>query len=43
MALPFHSNHDPLRAFRKLLWIVFALALLAAGGTIGFHVIEGWS
>lgn len=43
MALPFHSNHDPLRAFRKLLWIVLALALLSAGGTIGFHVIEGWS
>lgn len=32
-----------LRSFRKVLWIGFALLLLSAIGTIGFHEIEGWS
>lgn len=29
--------------FRNLRWIALALAVLFALGTIGFHVIEGWS
>jgi voltage-gated potassium channel len=32
-----------LRTFRKVLWIGFALIVLSAIGTVGFHVIEGWS
>ena len=43
MALPFPSSRDPLRAFRKLLWIGLALLILSAIGTIGFHEIESWS
>jgi voltage-gated potassium channel len=31
------------RTFRRVLWIGFALLILSAIGTIGFHVIEGWS
>ena len=31
------------RTFRKVLWIGFALLVLSAIGTVGFHVIEGWS
>ena len=34
---------NPLKTFRKVLWIGFALIILSAIGTIGFHVIEGWS
>src|SRR4051812_9070257 len=34
---------NPLRTFRKVLWIGLALLILSAIGTIGFHRIEGWS
>jgi len=34
---------NPLKPFRKVLWIGFALLVLSAIGTIGFHEIEGWS
>jgi voltage-gated potassium channel len=34
---------NPLRAFRKVLWIGCALLVLSAIGTVGFHMIEGWS
>ncbi|MBV9073836.1 MAG: potassium channel protein [Acidobacteria bacterium] len=34
---------NPLQTFRKVLWIGCALLILSAIGTIGFHLIEGWS
>ena len=34
---------NPLKPFRKVLWIGFALLVLSSIGTIGFHFIEGWS
>ena len=33
----------PLKAFWKVLWIGVALLILSAIGTVGFHLIEGWS
>jgi voltage-gated potassium channel len=34
---------NPLQAFRRVLWIGLALLVLSAIGTIGYHVVEGWS
>jgi|SRR5215472_2236782 len=34
---------NPLNAFRRVLWIGLALMLLSTIGTIGYHVVEGWS
>ena len=36
-------GEHPLRIFRKVLWTGFALLVLSAIGTLGFHLIEGWS
>ena len=33
----------PLKTFRRVLWIGFALLVLSAIGTFGFHLIEHWS
>src|SRR3954470_13123996 len=37
------ARPNPLKAFRRVVWIGFALLGLSAIGTIGFHRIEGWS
>jgi len=37
------SGRNPLRTFRRVLWIGLALLVLSAIGAIGFHQIEGWS
>src|SRR5256885_4404014 len=37
------SARNPLQAFRRLLWIAIGLLLLSAIGTLGYHVVEGWS
>jgi voltage-gated potassium channel len=37
------ARPNPLKAFRRVVWIGFALLGLSAIGTIGFHTIEGWS
>src|SRR5437588_198837 len=37
------SATNPLQAFRRVLWIGLALLLLSAIGTLGYHVVEGWS
>jgi len=33
----------PFQAFRRVFWIGIGLLILAAIGTVGFHLIEGWS
>lgn len=35
-------GEHPFKTFRKVLWIGFALLILSAIGTVGFHLIEGW-
>ena len=34
---------NPLLVFGKVLWIGLAIVLLSAIGTIGYHLLEGWS
>src|SRR5438270_420348 len=34
---------NPLLVFGKVLWIGLAIVLLSTIGTIGYHLIEGWS
>src|SRR2546421_3834874 len=41
--MPLSPDANPLKTFRKVLWIGFALLVLSAIGTIGFHEIEGWN
>ena len=41
--MPISPGANPLKTFRKVLWIGFALLVLSAIGTIGFHEIEGWN
>src|SRR5690349_17711346 len=41
--MPFATAGNPLRSFRKVVWIGIALAVLSAVGTVGYHVIEGWN
>ena len=40
--MPISSRANPLKAFRKVLWIGFALLALSAFGTMGYHLLEGW-
>ncbi|HWC18071.1 MAG TPA: potassium channel protein [Terriglobales bacterium] len=41
--MPFSTTGNPLKSFRRVLWIGVGLVVLSAIGTIGFHIIEGWS
>jgi len=41
--MPFATAGNPLRSFRKVVWIGIALVVLSAVGTVGYHVIEGWN
>jgi voltage-gated potassium channel len=41
--MAFSPGASPLTAFRKVFWIGLALVVLSAIGTIGFHLIEGWT
>jgi len=41
--MPFATARNPLKSFRKVLWIGVALAVLSAVGTVGYHAIEGWN
>src|SRR5579864_945111 len=41
--MPISAGANPLRTFRKVLWIGLALLVLSAIGTLGFHEIEGWN
>src|SRR5438067_4464328 len=40
--MPISSRANPLKAFRNVLWIGFALLALSAFGTMGYHLLEGW-
>src|SRR5947209_5751743 len=41
--MAFSAGASPFTAFRKVLWIGLALLVLSVVGTIGFHLIEGWT